>query len=693
MMQRRATANCKLQIADLKLRRSAAAGYDGVSNAISCRASARLRLCGAYLTVSMILPVWAAISGPGFGATDLAELEQKAINSAVDRVAPSVVRIETIGGLEQVQDVRFGTGPTTGLVVDPDGYIVSSAFNFSNKPASIIVRLPDGTRKSARLVSTDHARLIVLLKIDVDKPLPVCEIAPTSEMRVGQWTIALGRTFDGDRPNISVGILSAKDRIWGKAIQTDASVSPNNYGGPLIDIRGRVMGVLVPLSPESADEAAGYEWYDSGIGFAVPADHTQNSLPRLKQSDLRPGLVGVTIRSPNIYVSEPVIAECRHKSPAAEAGLKPGDRIVEVEGRAINRSAEFREEINRRYAGDKIELTVLRGTERLRKELTLAEKIPPYERPFLGVLPMRDGDDQGVKIRYVFAASPAAKAGIVAGDAVLSLDGKQTHGRDELIEAMLEYQPDQPVDLEVLHDGKKVRRQFVLGRFSQSPPSELPPARETHELRESKKPKTGDVKVKIAEFPNEAIAYVPENYDPGVPYGLVVWLHGGRGLDWAKTVASWKPLCDRYDLILAAPKSGDAKKWTLRDVELVDGLIAELTGRYNIDPLRVVVHGYETGGTLASFVALRNRETIRAIAVVEAPSIVLPPENDPQYRLAVYMAAGAKSAAARPMEKAAGAIREMKVPLMQKKLGDEPRYLNADELSELARWIDMLDVI
>ena len=98
--------------------------------------------------------------------------------AAVDRVAPSVVRIETVGGLERVSKVLFGTGPTTGLVVDPDGYIVSSAFNFVNKPASILVRLPDGTRKPAKLVATDHNRMLVLLKIDADKPLPVPEIAP-----------------------------------------------------------------------------------------------------------------------------------------------------------------------------------------------------------------------------------------------------------------------------------------------------------------------------------------------------------------------------------------------------------------------------------------------------------------------------------------------------------------------------------
>ncbi|MGA2061843.1 MAG: PDZ domain-containing protein [Thermoguttaceae bacterium] len=628
-------------------------------------------------------------------AGDLDSLEQKAINDAVDRVAPSVVRIETIGGLEEVENVHFGAGPTTGLVIDPEGYIVSSAFAFSNKPASIIVRLADGTRKPAKLVATDHVRMIVLLKIDADKPLPVCEIVPSSEMRVGQWTIALGRTFEGDRPNVSVGILSAKDRIWGKAIQTDAAVSPNNYGGPLVDIRGRVMGLIAPLSPESADEVAGYEWYDSGIGFAIPADHIQKILPRLKKGeDLRQGFVGVSMQSQNVYISEPVIGVCHVKSPAAEAGLKPGDRIVEVEGRKISRSAEFREEIYRRYAGDKIELAVLRGKERLERELTLVEKIPAYQRPFLGVLPMRGGGEAGVKIRYVFPDGPAAKAGIIAGDAVLSIDGKAVNKREDLIEALLGYQSDQPVDLEVLHEGKNEHRKFKLGSLNEStPPAVLPAACEKQTPGEAKGLETGKVKLKIAEFPNDAFAYVPENYDPNVPYGLVVWLHGDGGLDWAKAVASWKPLCERYDLILAAPKSGDTKKWTPRDVDLVNQMIAQIKGKYNVDPLRVVVHGYETGGTLASFISFRNREIIRAMAVVDAPLSILPPESDPQYRFEIYLAMSGKSPAARSLKKILPMLREKNIPLIEKKLGDEPRYLNSEELAELARWIDMLDRI
>ena len=123
----------------------------------------------------------------------------------------------------------------------------------------------------------------MLLKVDVEEKLPVPEAVPESEIHVGQWAIALGRTFDTAQPNMSVGIVSGLNRIWGKAMQTDAKISPSNYGGPLVDIRGRVLGVLVPLSPDKHEDVAGVEWYDSGIGFAVPLAHVNTVLPRLSE--------------------------------------------------------------------------------------------------------------------------------------------------------------------------------------------------------------------------------------------------------------------------------------------------------------------------------------------------------------------------------------------------------------------------
>src|SRR5438309_2740162 len=209
---------------------------------------------------------------------DTEGLQEKAMKAAAARVYPSVAQIETSG----VSDIlgsgagmfRKGAGPTTSLVVAQDGYIISSAFNFANKPSAIFVSLPGHKeRYVAKAIATDTTRMLTLLKIEA-KGLPVPETTPKKEIKVGQWSLALGRAWaalDGP-PSISTGIVSAIGRIWGKAIQTDAKVSPLNYGGPLVDLHGRVMGVLVPASPRGQDETAGVEWYDSGIGFAIPLE-------------------------------------------------------------------------------------------------------------------------------------------------------------------------------------------------------------------------------------------------------------------------------------------------------------------------------------------------------------------------------------------------------------------------------------
>ena len=153
-------------------------------------------------------------------------------------------------------------------------------------------------------------------------------------MQVGQWAIAVGRVFDGEQPNMSVGIISAVNRVWGKAIQTDAKISRRRTtAARSIDLEGRVLGVLVPMSPMETGEVAGVEWYDSGIGFAVPLEHINRVLDRLKKGeDLHPGMLGVSMKRQRSVRRQPVIAVCHPKSPAAEAGLKPDDRIAEIDG-------------------------------------------------------------------------------------------------------------------------------------------------------------------------------------------------------------------------------------------------------------------------------------------------------------------------------------------------------------------------
>jgi len=631
---------------------------------------------------------------------DAIQLEQQTYQAAVDRVAPAVVRIETVGGLEQVGKVQFGTGPTTGLVVGADGYLISSAFNFINQPSSILVQLADGTRKPARLVATDHNRMLVLLKIDADKPLPVPQFA-TDKPRVGQWTIGVGRAFEGDRPNMAVGILSAVNRIWGKAIQTDAAISPNNYGGPLVNLRGEVLGVLVPLSPEANDEVAGVEWYDSGIGFAIPGDDVQEVFQRLKTGkDLRPGLAGLRFTSNNLPLAEPVIGGTPANSPAYKAGLREGDRLVEVAGRKIDRAAQAKEEISRRYAGDTVSLVVLRGKDRIETKLQLVEKLQAYETPFLGILPMRPakaaGQDkpQGVTVRYVYKESPAAKAGIVPGDVVIALGGTALHDAAQLRRKLDEYQPQQKAELEIIRGKATLKLTATLARLPEQVLAEpLPTAGPTAKPAGGQRPQVGKVRFQVGDFANEVWAYVPEDYNPAAPHGLVIWLHGPDGFEVKDLVAQWKPLCDRAHLILVAPKAATPDKWQVKELALVRGLLSQIQSRYTVDPARSVAFGYKEGGKLACLLTFSERESVHALAIVESPLLSLPSANEPGHHLAFYVARAAKGESASLIDASIGVLREMKYPVTVKDLGEKPRLLNGEELSELARWMDTLDRI
>src|SRR5262245_17805230 len=284
-----------------------------------------------------LIPLAACLLTAPLSAQDLHELQDQAKKAAVARAGPSVVAIETSGGTDIIvagprgQKILKGVGPTSGLVVDPDGYIITSAFNFANKPSSIFVSVAGQQEKFvAKVVATDQTRMLTLLKIDA-KGLSVPTAAPKDKVRIGHTSLALGRTLvqNVDQPpSVSEGIISAVDRIWGKAIQSDAKISPVNYGGPLVDLQGRVTAVLVPLSPNAEGETAGFEWYDSGIGFGVPMEDIFATLPRLKLGkDLKKGLLGVIMRSTDQYGTTPVIASVTPGSAAAEIDLKSGDEI------------------------------------------------------------------------------------------------------------------------------------------------------------------------------------------------------------------------------------------------------------------------------------------------------------------------------------------------------------------------------
>lgn len=183
-------------------------------------------------------------------------LTSTAFRLAVERIRPALVTIESFGGVSAVQGriggIRGqGEGNTTGILISDQGHIVTSTFNFIQSPPVITVITSDGKRRVANLLGRDETRKICLLKIDPVDEIALPEIADYASVMVGQWAISVGVGYGDLSPAISTGIISAKNRVGGRAIQTDANISPANYGGPLLDIQGRLIGVCVPMNPQS----------------------------------------------------------------------------------------------------------------------------------------------------------------------------------------------------------------------------------------------------------------------------------------------------------------------------------------------------------------------------------------------------------------------------------------------------------
>jgi serine protease Do len=309
-------------------------------------------------------------------------LAPKAFRAAAAKVQPSLVRIEGFGGV--AADALGGgyqapgEGPTTGVVISSDGYIVTSTFNFLRKPPIITVVDQSGRRHVAKLLGRDETRRICLLKVDGVSDWSVPQLADRDQLKVGQWVVATGIGFGADQPALMAGIISATSRISGRAVQTDANLSPANYGGPLVDLDGRVVGICVPLSPNAKSDAAGAEWYDSGIGFAVPLAGLDSVVAAMKEGKtLQRGFLGVQAQGAGDPPTGAVVKQVVPDSPAAKAEIQAEDRIVSVGGIEIQDVTHLQSVIGRFFAGDKVEIVVQRGEEKKTLEAELVVPPPP----------------------------------------------------------------------------------------------------------------------------------------------------------------------------------------------------------------------------------------------------------------------------------------------------------------------------
>ncbi|MCP4464702.1 MAG: PDZ domain-containing protein [Planctomycetaceae bacterium] len=353
------------------------------------------------------LAVILAVPLPAFGQTEpaavpseKASLEEglllapKAFRLAAEQVRPALVAIESFGGSSTVAGRiggirKQGEGNTTGIMISPDGYVITSSFNFIQQPTTITVITSDGKRRIAQLKGRDDTRRICLLKIEGVEGMPVPEFISPEDIRVGQWAISVGVGYGDKNPALSTGIVSAKNRMGGRAIQTDANVSPANYGGPLLDITGQVIGICVPMSADSRSLASGVEWYDSGIGFCIPVAGNESLLKKLKLGEhVQRAFLGVAtqeIKSRNGIR----IVSTLPGAAAEKAGLQAKDIVLQLGDSKISNLVELRAGLDQLYAGDKVELVIEREGKEQTLEVELGAPIASDAEDVMSAQPSR----------------------------------------------------------------------------------------------------------------------------------------------------------------------------------------------------------------------------------------------------------------------------------------------------------------
>ena len=280
-------------------------------------------------------------------------------------------------------------GLGSGFLISSDGYIVTND-HVAGNASKVIVTTTDGKEHTARIVGTDRASDVTVLKIE-GEDFPYLEIGSSDDVIIGEWAIALGNPFGlfdiNAKPTVTVGVVSntdvtlrpQDDRVYLGMIQTDAAISSGNSGGPLVNALGEVIGMnTIIYSTSQSYQGAG----SIGIGFAVPINRVMEIVEDLKKFGRidRDFWTGMNIRSIDAKIARylklestagAVIVEVAPNSPATKAGLQVGDVIRKIDGREVRSDEDVILAVNDARVGQVLTLTLNRDGEWVETTMTL----------------------------------------------------------------------------------------------------------------------------------------------------------------------------------------------------------------------------------------------------------------------------------------------------------------------------------
>ena len=355
---------------------------------------------GAVMGLSLLATPLHSIHGaPAASAANITALEGRPPSFATiaKRTMPAVVNISTTsqrsgrGGsndpIEEFFNRFFGESTPkensqrslgSGILISKDGEILTN-YHVIRNADTIKAKLADQTEYEGRLVGKDDRTDLALIKIRRSGGnMPFARLGSSSQLEVGDWVMAIGNPF-GLEHTVTAGIVSAKGRVIGAGpydnfIQTDASINPGNSGGPLINALGEVVGVNSAIFSQSGGNI--------GIGFAIPIDLAKKVVEQLRKNGrVIRGWLGIRAQdvSPQLASSlgltrsgeMSLVTEVADNSPAAEAGVKIGDIIVEYNGKSVPRSQDFPLLVADTLPGQKATLKIIRD----KREQTVPVKI------------------------------------------------------------------------------------------------------------------------------------------------------------------------------------------------------------------------------------------------------------------------------------------------------------------------------